>query len=242
MLVLATLTFFIAAVVQRLTGMGFALVATPILVLLLGPHDGVLLVIMGGFVISSLMLIGGLRLISWKPTLLLLLGGTLAMPFGAWVAAALTDAALLTLVGAAAICALLVPMLPLKPHPNTGARGAIPALGAGAVSGFLSVTSGLSGPPLVAYGTSSRWEHRSFVASIQVVFVAFAAVTLALRGLPSVQPTSYALFAVALVVGLIVGIGLDTIVPVRVARIGMFVCAWAGAVSVLARGIIALLA
>lgn len=237
MLLVATLTFFFAAVVQRLTGMGFALVATPILVLAFGPTDGVLLVILGGFVISSLMLLGALKLVRWRPTALLLAGGAVAMPVGAWVAGVLSEPALLTLVGVAAVFSLVVPLVRLQRLSLAGTGG---ALAAGAFSGFLSTTSGLSGPPLVAYGTAARWEHRSFVASIQVIFVVFAAVTIALRGFPTVAPSSYLLFAVALVAGLVAGIGLARVVPVKWARVGMFVCAWAGALLVLGRGVLAL--
>jgi len=58
----------VAAVVQRITGLGFALVATAPLVILYGPLDGVRLVVLLGLVASGSMLLAVLPDVDWRRT------------------------------------------------------------------------------------------------------------------------------------------------------------------------------
>lgn len=51
---------------QRITGMGFALVAAPFLVLLLGPVEGVVLVNVCGAVTAGAIIVRVVRDIDWK--------------------------------------------------------------------------------------------------------------------------------------------------------------------------------
>jgi len=86
-----------------------------------------------------------------------------------------------------------------------------------------------------------RWEQRSFAASVQIIFVTFSVVSVALRGLPATPAPDIGLLVLATVVGIIVGTLLTRFVPSRIARLAMLSIAWAGATVVLARGILALL-
>ena len=54
LLAVAASLVFVGAVAQRVAGLGFAMLASPFLVLLLGPHEGVLLVNICGVVSSTL--------------------------------------------------------------------------------------------------------------------------------------------------------------------------------------------
>lgn len=236
MLILALCVVFIAAITQKITGMGFALVATPVLALIYGPTTGVLIVIVNGMLISGLMIITGIRLIKWRQILWIIAGGLITAPLAALVASWLTANQLLILVGGAALVSLIAPFLRTKTQFLHGRAAAVMTGGA---AGFLHVTSGLSGPPLIAYGTKSKWEHLSFVASIQVFFVTFSLLTLSMRGLPRLSLQDSLLISVTVVLGLGVGIFLNRFVSVRVARIATFVIAWIGAISVLLRGITA---
>ena len=111
MLTLAIVTLFVAAIIQRLTGMGFGLVATPVFVLQFGPTNGVLIMVLYGLFISLLMVVSGFKRIAWKPTVLLIAGGIVTAPLGAWVAMKVSEPVLLVLVGCAALIALVSPFV-----------------------------------------------------------------------------------------------------------------------------------
>ncbi len=75
----------VAAAIHRITGMGFALCATPILVLLYGPHDGVLVVTVTAMTASAIMLASRWRTVEWRRAATLVLPGLLIAPLGAIV-------------------------------------------------------------------------------------------------------------------------------------------------------------
>lgn len=233
MLTLTCATMFVAAIVQRITGLGFALTATAPMVLMYGPDEGVKAGIVTGIVVSAVMVVTMLRDVSWRRSGMLVLGGALAAPLAAWLTFAVPSPVLLVLVGLAALLSLVGGRFVSVARGLTGVRG---ALFTGAASGFLHVTSGLSGPPLVVYGVQSRWEQRSFVASLQIVFIAFHVFTLGLRGLPAMPLGEIGILACAVVLGLGAGSLLVRAVPALWARRGMLAIAWAGTIAVLVRG------
>ena len=100
----------LGASVQRMAGIGFALVAVPGLVLLLGSAEGVALANCSAGAISAVGLVG-----TWREVRLTAMGPLVAaaactVPAGAWVAARLPEAALLAGMGALVSVAVLLVM------------------------------------------------------------------------------------------------------------------------------------
>jgi len=83
--VLLTATVLLGSSVQWLTGMGFALVCVPALVLLLGPAQGVTLANCAAGVICLVGLAGGWRLVRPRAMLPLCLAAACTVPAGTWV-------------------------------------------------------------------------------------------------------------------------------------------------------------
>jgi uncharacterized membrane protein YfcA len=118
---------------------------------------------------------------------------------------------------------------------------------AGAFSGVMNVTAGVGGPPLGIYGVLTRWEHRSFAATMQPCFFTIGSMSLIAKLTLSVtHPLSYtsaiwvALIAAA-VVGMVVGELLVRCVTPSASRVLLIVLASLGACTVLVRGIMGLL-
>ena len=74
------------AIAQRVSGMGFALVVAPVLVLLIGPFDGVLMVNICGAASALMVVTRVWREISWKHYFLLAIPAVAALLVkdGAW--------------------------------------------------------------------------------------------------------------------------------------------------------------
>ncbi|WP_040165507.1 sulfite exporter TauE/SafE family protein [Microbacterium gorillae] len=237
-LALATLATFVAAVIQRITGLGFVLVLLGPLVLLYGAGAGVTLAVLLSLVASGSAVPLVWREVDWRHALWLIVPGLLAAPLGAWVVARLPEPALLLMIAAMAFFALVAGWIPALAR---GLRGRGGAVAAGATAGFMHVASGLSGPALAAHAVGDRWPQRSFAASAQVIFVAFSAVSVALRGLPTLPMADVVTGMVVTVAGIVVGSLLMRWVRPVWARRAMLAIAWIGAFVVLIRGIIALL-
>lgn len=223
-----------AALLQRITGMGFALVSVPFFVIAYGPVNGVLLAIILGCAGSMLILVSLWRSISWKAVYPILLSAIVWVPIGAWVTGALSETVLLILVGSAGIVSLVGMR---APHIEWVLRQPIGPYLAGSLSSVMHVSSGLSGPPLVALAYSRRMTHLAFVASVQVVFVVFHLLTLSLRGMPTVPAAEIILYVSIGLVGTFAGVLLARKIPVTFARRLTIVIAFIGTASVLVKGL-----
>lgn len=237
MLLAAASAAFVAAVIQRITGLGFVLVLIGPVVLLYGGREGVTLGVLLALVASLAAVPLVWRDVDWRRSWWLIWPGLVAAPAGAFVVRVLPDPALLLMIAALAYFALVAGHLPALAQALTGRSGAVAA---GAAAGFMHVASGLSGPPLAAHAVGERWPQRSFAASVQVIFVAFSAVSVLLRGLPALPSVDVTTLVAATAAGIVVGSLLVRFVPAPIARRAMLAIAWAGATVVLVRGILAL--
>lgn len=238
-LLLAAVAALVAAAIQRITGLGFVLVLLGPVVAVYGAREGVTVAVLLALVAAVAALPLVWRQIDRARAWRLIWPGLIAAPAGALVVQVLPEPALLLLVAAMAFFALLAGHLPALSAALTGRAG---ALAAGGAAGFMHVTSGLSGPPLAAHAVGDGWPQRSFAATVQLIFAVFSLVSVALRGLPALPPSDVGILVAATVVGIVVGTALTRFVPPRIARASMLAIAWAGAVVVLVRGIVALTA
>lgn len=230
---LSALVLVIAAIFQRMTGLGFGLVGMPLVVLLLGRVEGVLTVMVNGLLISGIMAAGSLRVIDWKRAWQLSHAGVVASPLAVGMVFVLPTPWLMITVAGAALLSLLSSYITA---PFTWMSGRSGLVFAGSMSGFMHVASGLSGPPLVAYALRDGWPQRSFIATIQVVFIVFNLVTFAWRGLPAADLSPLALMVVATIVGTFTGAVLQKRVPAVWVTRTMLAIAWLGTLAVLVRG------
>ncbi|MDQ0615879.1 putative membrane protein YfcA [Microbacterium sp. W4I4] len=238
MLVVIAAVTVVAAVVQRVTGLAFVLVLIGPIVIAYGPVQGVTVAVLLAVIASLFAVPGAWRDVDWPRTLWLLGAGLVAAPVGALTAAALPQTALLFLIGAMGVLALSVQRLGRIARHVRGRPGAI---GAGALAGFMHASSGLSGPALASYALGDDWPQRRFAASAQIVFLGYGLVSVALRGLPTIPAPDIAVLAACTAGGMILGAFAARRVPLALARRIMLLCAWAGAIIVLVRAVIALL-
>ena len=236
-LVLLPLGVVAGALTQRITGIGFALVCAPLLVLIAGPFEGVVLSNLLGLAVSVVVFVTLWRDTEWRKGLLLVVPALVAIPFGAWVARNVPPAPLMVIIGVTVIIALGAVVLSERARVLRGTGGAVVAGGA---SGFMNVTAGVGGPAIVLYAVSTAWEHRKFVATFQFYSIFVNVASLAAKGgLPQVSPAALAISFGALAVGLVGGEFLSRHVDHDLARRLAIGLALAGATFTVVKGVLA---
>lgn len=229
---------FVGASTQRISGMGFALVSSPFLVMVLGPHEGVMLVNLLGACSSLLIFIQVFRQVEYKKVALMLIPAMLMTIPGAWVAAALDGAVLSISISAMVILALISSFL-IRNLPLAQSKSL--AVGAGAVSGFMSVTAGVSGPAIAGYSVASRWPQAKFAVSVQLYFLVLSTTSLVAKGgMPQLHWQQWAGCFAAMVLGILLGNLLAPRIPAKISRAFVVAIAFAGALSLMANGFLSL--
>lgn len=117
----------LGACVQWLTGMGFALVAVPALVLLLGPSEGVTLANCASGVICLIGLVEGWRSVRVAAMVPLCVAAVCTVPAGTWLTRHLAEPVLLTVMGALVALAVLLVMCGARIRALRGTKGAVAA-------------------------------------------------------------------------------------------------------------------
>ncbi|MCF2528884.1 TSUP family transporter [Yinghuangia sp. KLBMP8922] len=182
--------------------MGFALVAAPGLVLLLGPWQGVLLTNAAACAISAIGLAGTWRRVMWSSMLPLVAAAALAIPVGARVAGELSARSLSIGVGAVIVVSVLLVIAGARMRALSGRGGAIAA---GAMSGFMNATTGAGGPPISLYAANAGWTAAKFVPNVQFYSVVANGLSLTARGVPRLTWYAWSLTGIGVVGGAVVG-------------------------------------
>ncbi|MFE0521213.1 TSUP family transporter [Streptomyces sp. NPDC058954] len=220
--------------VQWLTGMGFALVAVPALVLLLGPVDGVVLANCAAGAISVVGLAGGWRRVRPAAMVPLCLAAACTVPAGAWVTRRLPEPDLLLVMGALVTVAVLLVMRGARVAALRGTKGAVVA---GAVGGFMNSAAGVGGPPISLYALNAGWTVREFVPNAQFYGVVVNAFSVAANGAPRLAGAQWTAVACAMAAGALVGRSLAERIPEKRARLLVLTLALTGGVTAVGKGL-----
>lgn len=228
----------VGASVQWMTGMGFALVAVPALVLVLGAHDGVSLANCGAGLICLAGLVEGWRQVRLRSMVPLIVAAACTVPLGGWFARHMPEPVLLVTMGALVTIAVLLLLRGFRLRALTGVGGAI---GAGAVGGFMNASAGLGGPPMSLYAVNAGWTIREFVPNALFYGAVVNVFSVATSGLPSLGAGRWTAAVTGLVAGAIVGRTLADRVSEPRARLLVLMLALIGGATTLLKGVWGLL-
>ena len=150
-LALAALAVLVGAFAQSATGFGMSAVAAPALFFVMEPAEAVTALAVLGIVVSLLTLFAERRprRILWSELGPMLAGGVPGIVLGALLLRALPKAALQVVVGAAVIASVGVRAAGRRGSRPRAGRGG--GYGVGLLSGALTTSTNLNGPPLVAW-------------------------------------------------------------------------------------------
>jgi len=160
----------ISALLQAALGFGFALIAVPLLMIVLPPQTAVICVFLLASVASVLTLRAAKSDVNVGEAKRLSIGAVLAMPLGVILLVSAPSIALRLLLGIVTIAAALWMLFgheePKDDHVPSPALGYV----AGAISGVLNTALSTNGPPLVVYLRHRGLSTQAFRSTISVVF------------------------------------------------------------------------
>lgn len=231
----------LGAGVQRVSGMGLGLVAAPILAVLLGPVEGILVSNVLAVINASMTTVVRHRDVDWRQFALISPALVVGAVPAAWLLTVAATPVLLVSVGVLMLVALGLSTLGQSRIPPVRTR-ATPLI-AGVAAGFMNTLAAIAAPALTVYAQATRWEQRSFSATLQPIFLVAGIISVAVKvlgGAADLDNTAVWVWPAGIggmICGILLGSLLSTHIPTTTARrIALFI-ATAGAVVVLVRGI-----
>ncbi|MDN8633908.1 sulfite exporter TauE/SafE family protein [Corynebacterium kefirresidentii] len=238
------LVVVVGSTLQRVSGMGLGLIGGPILMLIMGPVEGILVINVLACINAVLTTYSVRENVSWKKF------GLIApvMVIGSLAAALLIrrmdTAGLMVVVGLALLAALTVVTFGKKFVPAMEGKG--PAISAGILGGFTNTLAGVAGPAITVYAQAAKWPQQVYAATLQPIFVVggfFSVMTKTLTGAAHFDGLPWVMWPAG-VMGMFVGIWAGTRIAQRVprekARVLSLSVAGLGAASALVRGLVSL--
>lgn len=156
----------VAAYAQAVSGFGFALLAVPLAMPLVGVQEAIATATLLGFILTFSASVKLRSQVAWKPVMTVSAAAIVGMPLGLLILQ-WADPHYLAL-GIGCVVLLTVVVLAWGKLGQLGSRGGV--LGAGFVSGALLSSTGMNGPPLVLAFQSLKMSPQQFRASLQATF------------------------------------------------------------------------
>ena len=166
--------FFLAAFVQGMTGFGAALVAIPLLCVIIDVKLAVPLCILNGLILTSYMAFKLRRDLDWAKIVPLLLGSLPGIAVGVLLLKKVDPSVLKMLIGVLLISYSLFNLV-IQRSPRKVPR--IFGYLAGFLSGAITASLSAGGPPAIIYTTLTDWTKDQIKATLTGFFVLNAYIT-----------------------------------------------------------------
>ena len=166
MLAAIAAVFGLAATAQAASGFGFALLAVPLLSILVDAKAGVVGASIVGLGLVAVMAARDHRHVDRRAVGLAVTAALAGMPLGLLIIGRADDATLRILIGLVVLCLTVLLWRGMKIPDRP-----VSELGAGLVSGVLSTSTGTSGPPLVIVFHGKGLSPIAFRATLAMTFL-----------------------------------------------------------------------
>jgi uncharacterized membrane protein YfcA len=165
----------------------------------------------------------------------LLVPATVAAIFAAIVIHRVNANALSVTAGAVVLLTVGALALGKRAPSLTGLGGAVLA---GSVSGAMNVVAGIGGPTVASYASNADWPAERLRPTLASYFLGLNAVSVAARGAPSLSRGLLFTFAIALVIGYVLGAVLRGRVNTRHLQYATLALAATGALAAIVKGFV----
>lgn len=158
----------LASLLQALTGFGFALLATPLLTLVLPIREVVMLVLVTSTLVIAVMVCRNWRQGKFSRLYIILTASIVGMVPGIYALRVINDQVLKSIIGVVLIISALATA---GSTPGSLRCRGMAKTAAGLLSGFLGITTGLNGPPVVLYMMSETRDKELVRANLACFFL-----------------------------------------------------------------------
>ncbi len=201
---------FLAALIQTISGFGFALIVMPMLVLTLGIQIAAPLVALTGCTLYTVNLARHHQSVNVREVARLAAAAAVGIPIGVWAIQTIDGAIIQRALGLLLIAYALYSMFRPNSHSMISTKWGYPA---GFLAGILGGAYNTAGPPVIVYGDSQQWARNEFRSVLQALFLFNALFVIAAHFAAGHMTPSigrYFLFAApALLVGILAGTLID---------------------------------
>lgn len=185
------LVFIISSFLQTTTGFGYAIITAPLLALVLGPKETVMLTMLTGLIIRLFMMRTTKNEGSFKAIFPLITASIAGAIPGAYVMMIISNDGLKIFIGVILLIAVIALGKNYKLSINNHKFAEVIA---GGLSGFLATTTSINGPPIILYYLNSKAEENKellrgnltryfLLINIASIIISYFAGTLNLRDL-----------------------------------------------------------
>ena len=223
-----------AAFTQGLTGFGYALVAAPLLLLIMEPRSVVVLNIIVPSLVCLLIVVQSREQVRFKGMVPIAVASVFGVPLGGYVLLAISPE-VLKLAIAALVVLFSIPLLLGYSRRFKSER--LLSVVTGFISGFLSSSTSLSGPPVILFLVNQGWQREVMRASLAAYFLLGSVVSLGWLALSGVVTGEMVLTSVCLLPASVIGFVIGALALPRVnselyRRIAVIIVMGAGLVSI----------
>lgn len=218
----------IGAAAQSVSGIGFALVAGPLLFTVFGPREGVRVAVVLSMIVNIGVLVREHRSVMVRQVLPIGAVALIATPLLVYALADVDTRALRAIAGA-----VIVVGAALVAAGHSRETGTVGGAVAGLASATMNVLASAGGPAVAVYAAGARWDPLRVRATLQAYFLALNIVTLATLGPPHWSSTQAIVLIGCLVAGSALGGWLSGRVSAQRARTVTLALAAAGGLGVL---------
>jgi len=244
MIALVIIAVAFGAFSQRATGMGLALVASPVLLLVLEPITAVILINLCGIVSGLLIAARTWRYVDWHRYRQIGLAAVIGAIPGTIILLVLPSSWLKIGIGGILIVSLLLSTLTRRTENEVD--GLAIRVGFGLAFGFIGSSAAVGGPAISVYAILSRWKQQSFAATMQPLLLTIAGVSVLSKVIidpaswPNLDWREWAGIAFGLAAGLATGDALSSRIKPSHARLAVVIVAYLGAAAAIVKGLTSL--
>ena len=159
---------FLGTLVRSSLGFGEALVAVPLLALLMPVEQAAPIAVLVSIAIASIILLKDWRKVHFQSAGWLFVSTLFGIPAGLLLLKALPESVVKAILAVVILAFSVHPLLTSRAHSLTNDRLAWLF---GFLAGLLGGAYGMNGPPLAIYGSLRRWHAEYFRATLQAYFL-----------------------------------------------------------------------
>ena len=202
-----------AAFIRGTTGFGFALVFTPFMILIMEPKAVVPLNLLLASLSNIMVLASCFRAVNIRRLLPMIACSLLGVPIGVFIIAIIPATILKIFIGGITVIFAILFVFKLTPH-CTNERWASGI--AGLMSGILTTSTSLGGPPVVLFMHNQSWQKEDIYPSLSAFFLISTGASLIGLSISGMVTLDILLTAASLAPGLVIGVFLGMLAFKRV--------------------------